>query len=317
MGEGGSLGSMGPEPRVDLHRLLHELNDPCWRTRGRAARGLGASGDRRVAPALVRTLGDRSAAVRRAAALSLERLGPLADEALIDAYHQAGPVLRRSLIEVLADSSVGSRERSRPLVDLLIAALDDPDLAVRALALGALIRAGEPRAVDRLIDGLGRAEPSRWRELCAWGLGVLGAASAFEPLAALLARGDESAALQMASIKALRSIDNARAVDLIHRLLATLARPGRRHLSRTLAALDLLGAVGLLCRKVQQGHVDTSGLKRALEAVQAEAALARRKSRTDGPSPPQSPGDSAERIRRLETYLRTLAHSEQEYPHNH
>jgi HEAT repeat protein len=321
--------------RGPLDQLLGELNDSCWTTRTRAARGLGILGDERGLGPLVEALGDRSAAVRREvvralgrlgdcralepliaslddpdgvvrrhAAGALKRFGKAALAPLLDAYRRGSPELRRAAIEPLGGF------RSRRVADVLLAALDDPDQALRMRALGVLVRRRESRAVDRLIAGLD--EPGPWREVCTWALGRLGARAAFEPLCGLILI--DNATLQMAVIKALRSIDNPRAVDLLHDLLDDEANPHRDRLARTIAALDLMGAVGTLCRKVQQGSISPACLRRALSVVHAEAERIHQEPPWGATSTAAGPCDlgealrhSAAAMRRLEANLRELA----------
>jgi HEAT repeat protein len=171
--------------------------------------------------------------------------------------------------------------------------------------LSTLVRRKEGRAVERLIVGLGEAGP--WREVCAWALGMIGDPAAFEPLRDRI--HDDNPTFQMAVVKALRTIDNARAVELLHERLDDAADPGRDRLARTLAALDLMGAIGSLCRKVKQGSVEPDRLRQALAAVHAEAERGGRGSSTGAPihDPQELLRRSAAAMRRLEADLRNLA----------
>ena len=325
---------MGPP----LERLRDTLDDSQWARRCRAARLLGELGDLRAVPPLLRALCDQSAAVRRAsvdalgrlrdmralgalvaslgddndevrrhAAAALKQYGDAALPTLLDAYKSGSLVLRRSAIDLLGDF------RAPKVSELLIAALDDPDRSLHAAALGLLVRRKDMRAVERLIAGL--AEAGQRREVCAWALGHLGDHSAFEPLCALL--HDDDPTMQMAVVKALRTIDNARAVDLLHAALDDAEGPRLVRLEQTLAALDLMGAIGVICRKVKDGGVDSARLGNALAAVHAEAQRAvqrhirSRKPPVDRPeTAPRDPLDplrrSAAAMRQLEAKLRDL-----------
>jgi HEAT repeat protein len=315
-----------------VQRLLDDLDDPGWRIRSRAARGLGEIGEGRAVVQLLRALGDRSAAVRREAAgalgrirdgravgplvaalgdaddevstraaeaLKLKRFGEAAFAALLDAFKGGSPRIRHAVIGVIGNFQVAS------VSELLIAALDDPDHALRSAALAALVIRKDPRAVERLIAGLGDVPP--WREVYAWALGMIGAPEAFQPLRDRLDTDDP--AFQMAVVKALRKIDNAQAVDLLHAQLDDADNPGRDRLVRTIAALDLLGAIGSLCRKVKQGGVDLDRLHRALEAVHVEAEESIQRNSAAAPflAPREDLRRSASAMRRLEANIRDLA----------
>jgi HEAT repeat protein len=278
--------------RPPYERLHDELGDARWATRCRAIRGLAQLGDERAVGPLSRALGDRSAAVRRAAARALGKwrdrssMGPLIaalDDAdgetrheaastlarfgisalgpLIAAYKCGTPVMRRAAIGVVEEIHTPA------VAELLLAALGDPDRPLRMLALGALVRRKDERAVVPLIAGLD--EPGAWREVCAWALGEIGDPAAFVPLCARLITNNST--FQMTVVKALRTIDNARAVDLLHALIEDDDDPGRDRLLRTLAALDLIGAIGSLCRKVKQGRLDPERVRLALSTVHDEA----------------------------------------------
>lgn len=65
-----------------LPALRHLLDDPDWRVRGQAARGLGALGASDAVPGLARALGDRSWWVRFRAGLALAQLGEPGRDAL-------------------------------------------------------------------------------------------------------------------------------------------------------------------------------------------------------------------------------------------
>jgi HEAT repeat protein len=272
-------------------------------------------GDANAVEPLIRVLSAEDAEARRQAATALRRIGTRAVAPLLDAYAQGGRELRRTVLGVL------QRSRSKVVADTLLAALDDPDEMLRMIALGMLIRRKESRAVGPLIAGLD--DPGPWREICAWALGRIGDPAAFEPLSSLILL--PGPALQMAVIKSLRQIDNPRAVDLLHALLDDAANPHRDRLARTLAALDLMGAVGVLCRKARLGTLDHDCLYRAIGAVHAEAerVVRERGPRVDAGGAATStststftdpPADlraglrrSAAAMRRLEANLRNLA----------
>lgn len=131
--------------------------DPSVRTAG--ARGLANHGQGRHIPMLIAALSDEDALVRREAARGLQRLH--GDEAV-------GPLLRalkKSLeperdVRIEAATALGQYPLTTVL-DGLIGALDDPQLAVNRAALNSL------RTLTGQDFGLSRAEWARWQQATA------------------------------------------------------------------------------------------------------------------------------------------------------
>jgi HEAT repeat protein len=310
--------------RPPLEQLLRELGAAHGRVRACAARGLGACGDLRAVEPLVRALGDRAAAVRlkaaaalgqlrdpraigpliaaledldsgvrHAAAGALKKLGKAVYAPLFEAYKTGDAILRFTALGVLARSS------SAATAELLIAALDDPALPVRMEATRLLAQRKERKAVEPLIAALDKPDLCVW--LYVWALGEIGDPRAFEPLEVMLDARDFH--VQSAAVKALRTIDNARAVDLLHQWLEDPAHGGRDQLAKTLANIDLLDAIHAVFRAAARGNRD----------VLRQARTRLRSAQDQMCAYAQNPGQSevekarVELIRQLECELRDLS----------
>jgi HEAT repeat protein len=263
--------------RLPLEQLLRELGATQARVRASAATRLGASGDPRAVKPLIRALGDRAVAVRLKAAVGLGQLrdptairpliaalkdlnggvrhaaagalkkhGKVAYAPLLEAYKAGDAILRFVALSVLA------RSTSAAISELLIAALDDPALPVRMEATRLLAQRKERKAVERLIAALDKPDLCVW--LYVWALGEIGDPRAFGPLEAMLNSRDFH--VQSAAVKALRTIDNARAVDLLYKWLEDPACHGRDQLAKTLANMDLLDAIHSVFKAAARGNRD-------------------------------------------------------------
>jgi HEAT repeat protein len=188
----------------------------------------------------------------------------------------------------------------------LIAALDDPALEVRMESTRLLARRRERKAVDRLVAALERPDPGLW--LCVWALGEIGDPRAFEPLEPLLDSQDFH--VQCAAVKALRKIDNARAVDLLYERLEDPNRDDRGKFAHILAGMDLMDAIGSLSKTAAGGKLDvlTKALERLRWAQDQMRANAQRLRAGDA-APDRAEVEQArvELLRQLESDLRDLS----------
>jgi HEAT repeat protein len=321
------------QSRPPLEQLLRALGAVQARVRASAAKELGARGDERAVEPLVRALGDCTGAVRlkaaaalgqlrdpsaieplitaledldggvrHAAAGALKKLGKAVCAPLLEAYKTGDAILRFGALGVLARSS------SAATAELLIAALDDPALPVRMEATRLLAQRKERKAVERLIAALGKPDLCVW--LYVWALGEIGDARAFEPLEAMLDSRDFH--VQSAAVKALRMIDNARAVDVLYQWLEDPAQDGRDQLAKTLANMDLLDAIHGVFKAAARGNRDVlrqarMRLRSAQDQMRAYMGTPGARGRAPDWSPRQVEQARVELIRRLECELRELS----------
>jgi HEAT repeat protein len=323
----------GRDPRA-FEPLVRALADPAGDVRARAAVALGKLRDPRAIAFLIAAMGDARVSVRSGATAAVKKFGKRAYAPLLAAYRGASGPLRHALIDAL------SRDKSAAVSELLIAALDDPDRALHLRVVGLLARRKDRRAVDRLLAALAEVRPGLERTLRAWretevtdappferlqaewaeilprldgyvrALGAIGDARAFAPLQELLEL-DEShvhAGIVPVVVTALRTIDNPRAVDLLHQWLDDPSRPGRQRLAQILAGIDLMNAVGSLRRTARVGDIGVLGqvlreAGMALEQFRSQQEGGRDTAAGDdeeiGPS-------GTELMRRLEGILREL-----------
>jgi HEAT repeat protein len=162
--------------------LVGWLGESSPEQRAAATRALGAIGEPRVLPALVRLLGDADVAVRLASVESAAAVGG-ADATV--------PLLNRladgeSVVRVATARALSTLGDPRAVLSLL-GALQDPMPEVREAAATALGRLRDPRAVRGLL-GLLRDAQAEVRLAAARALGTLGAPEAVIDLAPLALR---------------------------------------------------------------------------------------------------------------------------------
>lgn len=319
----------GRDPRA-VEPLLRMLRDPAGDVRARAAVALGRLRDERALMPLIRAMGDEKASVREAAAAAAKKFGKRAYRPLLDACAGAAGPFRSALFGALASY------KTAEVSERLIAALDDPDGRLHLEVVRLLGRRKDRRAVERLIAalaaeaaGIGRvaslweeagaecsrsiahleSEMARWAESATrleaylWALGEIGDPAAFEPMQGLLEIPTipDLLGLVPSLVMALRKVDNARAVDLIHRLLDDPARPDRARLEMTLAGTGLMGATRALI--ASPGGKDPAILGQALQSIRAAW----------GGPPPVNPDEGEDgnpasgRMNQLEWAIRALA----------
>ena len=124
-----------------------------------AAEALGRIADPRAVPALIKLFRDSSKIVRETAGTALVYIGLPSVDPLIACFQDKDFVVRchaaRALGGMTTDYQIGKTwVRDAKVVDALIAALKDPDRAVREDATIALGMIGDPRAIDGLIEAM-------------------------------------------------------------------------------------------------------------------------------------------------------------------
>src|SRR5262249_39656053 len=272
----------GGDPRA-VAPLLRALEDSAADVRAKAAAALGRLRDPAAIPALVAAIGDEKGSVRSAATAALKKFGKKAYQPLLDAYKESSGPARAALLAALA------RYKTPAVSELLIAALDTPDRAERLCVIRTLGRRKDRRAVEPLLallaqakavlsrvarswhDGEHQAVASEWSEIfpqlhgVVTALGEIRDERAFAPLQELLESGEPRLldVLVPDVVRALRSIDNARAVDLLHDMLEE-ANPGDDQLALALAGMDLMNAAQSL-----RGTANLGVLLQALGAAGA------------------------------------------------
>jgi HEAT repeat protein len=124
-----------------------------------AAEALGKIGDPKAVPALIKLFRDSSKIVRETAGTALVYIGYPSVDPLIESLSDKDFVVRchaaRALGGMTTDYQIGRTwVRDPKVVDALIAALKDPDRAVREDATIALGMIGDPRAIDALVEAM-------------------------------------------------------------------------------------------------------------------------------------------------------------------
>jgi HEAT repeat protein len=186
--------------------LIAILKDDNEDVRLRAAEALGKLGDARAITPLVTALLDhidRDEGMQSEVVAALDQLGTQLDntailvqamEPLIAAFWGNDYNMRQRAVQVLGMLDTRVVE---PLiaalsdnVESLMSALEDSDSDVRSVAVLALGRSGNPRAIELLIPSL-QDNDEDVRLLVAWVLGKSGDSRAIEPLITILEDSDE------------------------------------------------------------------------------------------------------------------------------
>jgi len=165
------------------------------------------TGAQRVVAALLKTLDDPVADVRRDAAYALGSLGAPGAVRALAATVAGDPNAPTREMAVWAIAQIGSRAATAALSD---AARRDSSEDVRAMAVWALGQLEDPQSVPALAAVLGdRSDEVRGR--AAWALGTIGARPAPEALVAAL--GDRSPDVRLRAAWALGQIQDPAAVS--------------------------------------------------------------------------------------------------------
>jgi HEAT repeat protein len=228
------------DPRA-FEPLLGALRDRLPTIRIAALSGLGRLRDRRAIEPVIAMLDDADSKVRASAAAALKKFGKSAHAPMLEAYRHGHVRARFVLLSALG------RVKTPAISELLIAALDDPQVEIRLEAARVLGVRKDRRAVDRLLRAVAEGGPHQSFYIQI--LGQIGDERAFEPLQALLMVPEFMLGREV--VTALRKIDNARAVDLFHEQLEELPGAAGDRLARTLAGTDLVNAACSLARKAR------------------------------------------------------------------
>lgn len=213
--------------------LVGLLDDRDPEVRQVAARALGRSGDPRAATPLLRCLSG-SGVPPRVVSQALLRLGPGAYSSLVAALDEPDELVRAVAVEILGLSSAVAAARA-----VERALTHDSSLEVRIRAARALGRVGLPSALPALVDATRDDRPTPLRIVASRALGDLGHPGAVPCLRGLLG-------------------------DPVHRLASNAAR-----------SLSALGAAGTAALEAEAAH-PSSGLasQRAREALSRLRLLA-------------------------------------------
>jgi HEAT repeat protein len=173
------------------------------KVRRNAARALGLIGGVRAINPLINAFGDADDRVRWDAAVALEKIGPVAIEALVIALHYGGEKVRAGAVSALGWI------RHTSAIESLAIALYDKDAEVRTRAAFALAWIGDTRAFEPLRNALSD-DSEQVRMQAAAGLGWLRDPRAVEPLVKLL--GEDHAWVPYVATEALSQIGDEQAV---------------------------------------------------------------------------------------------------------
>jgi HEAT repeat protein len=254
--------------RRALEPLLGALKDRLPTIRIAALSALGRLRDRRAIEPVIAMLDDPDSQVRTSAAAALKKFGKAAHAPMLEAYCGGNAPARFILLGALG------RIKSAAISELLIGALDDPEVGIRMEAARVLGVRKDRRAVPRLLQAV--AEEGPYRSFYVRMLGEIGDPSAFESLQDLLTTPEFMLGREV--VVALRKIDNPRAVDLFHEQLDGLPGGEGDHLARILAGTDLLNASTSFVRRARATG-DREALAQA--ATAAWDALKEHRSRLD------------------------------------
>lgn len=223
------LGLLGEHaPRAELERLL--AGDRYPEVRIVAARALGEIGNPQSAPALLAASVGARAVPLRIVARSLDRLGPGAASALVDAMRHSDPTVRAIAAEILGLAGTVTA------VGVLASHLHhDPDDDVRIRSARALGRIGVPSAIASLRRCVVPEEPVGLRAVAARAIGDIGGAEAVRLLGRLLA--DEHHVVASNAARALGGLGPAALTAL--REVAASAGPGSIYAAEALAMQQL------------------------------------------------------------------------------
>jgi HEAT repeat protein len=168
--------------------LIVACRDRDGAVKSAAAEALGKIGDATAIPALVKLFRDTSKIVRETAGTALVAIGEPSIDPLIDCLADKDFVVRchgaRALGGMTTDYQIGRAwAKNAKVVDALIAALKDPDRAVREDATIALGMIGSPQAIDALIEAMKDGAVKRHAIMS---LGMIGDARALPAVMAAL-----------------------------------------------------------------------------------------------------------------------------------
>src|SRR5690242_14089223 len=140
------------DPRA-LEPLLRALKDRLPTIRIAALSALGRLRDRRAIGPAIAMLDDPDSKVRTSASAALKKFGKAAQAPMLAAYRGGSARARFALLGALG------RIQSPAISELLIAALDDPEVEIRLEAARVLGARRDRRAVDRLLRAVAEGGP--------------------------------------------------------------------------------------------------------------------------------------------------------------
>lgn len=210
-----------------MEPLIQALNDELWQIRSRATAALGNIGNPKAVELLIKILTDENenAEVREQAIIALGEIGDArAIEVLTYILKEGGERERwkiqgRSayiLARDLAVRALANIDDPR-VVEILIQALRHGDSGVRANAARALVKGGDAKAIEPIIQAYWDVDKnitSNHQEFIRI-LGETGNTRAIEPLVQTIIESlkDEKGWVLMDAVYALRKIDDAKAVE--------------------------------------------------------------------------------------------------------
>jgi HEAT repeat protein len=174
--------------RRDVKGLIEALSHKEWRIRRDAAIALGELVDPSAVNPLTAAIFDNDYNVKKSAAAALVKFGAVAVKPFIDALENNDVIVRRLAVEALG--KLQDKRAVEPLINTLIKPIDIPEFktgreSVCRDAVAALVKIGDARAVEPLITIL-RDKNEILHLDAVKALGELGDTRAVEPLIDIL-----------------------------------------------------------------------------------------------------------------------------------
>jgi len=233
----GALITFAAEEPISIEQLMAELAHPDPNRRWDAVVALGAGGDRRAVPPLMKVL-EKDMKERTGIAMAIiPALGQLGDE-------RAVPLLLKALNKPDEDW-LGREAAARALGDIG-SAKAVPDLIrtawqaeTRSAAIEALAAIGDPRAIDVLLSALSEPEEPEAREAAIAGLIYIGEPAVPALIDKLSARREQYSENHERALAAmiLGRVGDRRAVDPITRALDDPSEEVRKSAEKALEYL--------------------------------------------------------------------------------
>jgi len=248
---------------------LQQLKSSKWQTRAEAAARLGASGQKKTVPALIRKLNDESAPVRLAVINALAVLRHPASAEPLSAslagltQRSKGPKKGEEQFSQSVEYEALARSLGAlgaVVVPPLLRLLNSEERETRRWAAHALGLARDARAVEPLIKRLADSR-SDVRKAAALALGEIGDRQALDPLVKALANRDHET--RRAAAVALGAIGSDQAVDALRAICEDPNEPVQ------LAVVEALKKIGGLRAGAVLRAIIDGGKKNVREAAAA------------------------------------------------
>lgn len=144
-------------PREEFPRIVDELvevalKDDSLEVRLTALSSLRGINDDRALEQLILLLGDENEEVRKQAKYTIGAIGESAIEPLIEVLSDENPYMREGAANALG--GIVAQTKDSAMVDLFIALTSDENLEIRRQALWVLLKIGDERAKDVMLDAL-------------------------------------------------------------------------------------------------------------------------------------------------------------------